>query len=113
MKKKITFVSLVVGMLIAVIGFNLNFVFAEDTIKDDEIVSIENPELSAILGDASPGSAGMSQECPPLSQEEYDDLINSLPEGAVLVGDVKVLPGVVKDSSKEKPYPSSTDSSEK
>lgn len=37
-----------------------------------------------------------AQKVEPLSQEEYDDLISTLPKGAKLASDVEVMPGVVK-----------------
>ena len=99
-------VSLATFAFFASAGFKLNAVSAEDVIKKDENELTLSTEIDRELEE----KYELAPEFPEdkktrLSQEEYDDLINGLPEGAVLVGDIKVMPGVVKDPTKEKPYP--------
>lgn len=114
MKKKLTVfsLSLLLGAGIAI--SKLMPVTAEGVVKEDKTVLSDENFLS---GDAESleswptdveswpkdeTATAALPEIPPLSQEEYDDLIKSLPEGAVIVGEVEVLPGVIKDPTKEK-----------
>jgi hypothetical protein len=110
MKKKLTILSLALVSIIGVSVFQLNSASAKD-----EVVQSDEQEQSVVdfWETWEHASEAPPIENLPLTQEEYDDLISRLPEGAVIVSDVEVLPGVVRDPSREKTDSSFTDSSEK
>ncbi|GAX48051.1 hypothetical protein [Pseudolactococcus reticulitermitis] len=112
MKRKVTISVIAMAFLVG-IGLKLSTVVAEDAASEGkvdpvaDVEKVEEGEDFKLFWDtpATPGAEGVAEENPPLTQEEYDDLIRRLPKGARLVGDIKVMPGVVKDPTKETPMP--------
>jgi hypothetical protein len=95
MRKKLTILLLAPILVIVGVAFKLNAVSAEDAVEKDDIVLTEDPAASVDVDSWPRSEAGaaalkeLQEETPGLSQEEYDALINSLPEGAVIVSDVQ------------------------
>ena len=110
MKGKVTISVIAMAFLVG-IGLKLSTVVAEDAVSEEkvdpvvEVEKVEEGEDFKLFWDTPtiPRPEELVEEKPPLTQEEYDDLIRRLPKGARLVGDIKVMPGVVKDPLREIP----------
>lgn len=96
-KKVISFViaSLIIGVTV-LIKSEIVKVKAEESEVKSGVIDQSIEELTDIFGPETINTDIPEQRVQPLNQAEYDDLIRSLPEGAELVDDVEVLPGVVK-----------------
>ncbi|MDR0921963.1 MAG: hypothetical protein LBM95_06250 [Lactobacillales bacterium] len=96
MKRKLSIPLLLLAVLFGVVVFNMNAVSANGVDETDK-AAMSFEEVPFEEEEVSPKAKKLPlQKRPPLTQEEYDDLISQLPEGAVIVGDVEVMPGVVK-----------------
>jgi hypothetical protein len=93
MKKKFIIASLATFAILASVAFKLDATSAEDTVKENEVISVLDTDLDTELPldfvEVSPEAEEMLEEVLSLTQEEYDDLVRRLPEGAVLVDDGK------------------------
>lgn len=97
MKKKLTILTLISLVTFGLVAVKL----INSQVKAAEIETsgqiTENTEIEEFTFETKDSSAdGLVEKVAPLSQEEYDDLIRSLPKGAKLADDIEVLPGVVK-----------------
>lgn len=97
MKKKLAILALISVVTFGLVAVKLtnSQVKAAEVETSDQIT--ENTEIEEFRFETKDsGADGQAEKVAPLSQEEYDDLIRSLPKGAKLADDVEVLPGVVK-----------------